>query len=687
MQSQLTQLEKTVVSFWRDTSSKLETAGSSTDHGTTKAGDFGDSSKSNPVYACEYGHTATIQGKVYTSASNLECQNLVQKDQQPEVPAMEQESNPDVFHGSLRQRLDCLAKLVTAEQAGNTATLDCFNKVFELLQSILDQFANVATKQGLDAVRVGTRHDVDLFHIALQEDLENNRTKTVQDLKTVSEEWRQNFMRCQDEKTSGETHDQHDRTRQDILSLRREMKQGLKLFREEAKQHFCISREQTTRHLKAFGQEHNQHVSNTVHRLNECLTNQKSSLVAFLESEKLFRQKLLSVPDALKELEEVITTRLPGREDQPQEEMPQAFSFAEIIKTHHKPLEGDVTGSEVCVQMHDQSTQTTELGVMSHQGTQTNELDEAPSNDQGMSFSPDVVLEETSDARLGYGDVISEGTQTLALEEQSLERSVPTPTASVDTNKAYLEMIPLILTGIRDMDQKVSVLIRRVEQQENRASPREVAASTTHLTARVGAGIDLEITSSSRERVNKKPKASGELAEMRSNGRYLESLASLLQPYMSSTSPSLGSSRVPSVSASARRVISEEKSAQSITGRDQSQDTLKETRSSLEREKKNKKQKTKHQVDIKGVFGHKQQFPRASVSNSSSGESAQGQNVQKRKWEAPEVPRSRADLLQQQQQAYRKNKRRSEQSHFKVAGAQRGCMSSVADNRSVPVFQ
>ncbi|KAG9577389.1 hypothetical protein KCU77_g11652, partial [Aureobasidium melanogenum] len=498
VQSQVRQLEKKVTSFWREIDAKLESTKSPfVKQSTTEVGITKDpSSTVSAIPACEFGQMVTIQGKADISASNQEYQDPLNSDQRPDVPTEGQDSSLGIFHGSLRQRLDCMAKLVSTQQVGHTATTDCFNKVFGMLQSVSDHSANVVTKQDLEALRVGTRRGLEIFRRTLRQDLEADRRATLQDVRTLLEE-----------------------LRQDLGSFRGETKQDLKTFSES----------------------HEQHMFTTEHRLKECLVSQINTLEAFRSSEKCVKQELSSIRDALKGLEEVVTARLPGKEDQPEvaKERSPAFSFAQIVKIGYDPFDGAADTSEVGVHVQGQSIQTLHS-------------------------------------------------------------------------------------------------ITRVAQTCN--------------------DTDLEIASSSRERVDDRAKAPEELAAMHSNEICPKTLASLLRSYMSSTSPSLGRSQESSVSPARSRAFSkEEKPAQQVLGRE----TVRiEARSSLDQEKKQKKHKSKHRVDLDGVFGPEQLLSRTPALVSSSGGHTHGQKAQKRNWEVPEIPQSRADLLQQQQQAYRKRQKK-----------------------------
>ena len=165
VQSGLGQLESTVASLWRDMDAKLQSIRSpAVEQSATEVESIrGPSKVVGAMYACEFGHVVTIQGKTDTSANDQDFQDPSNSEQRPDVLTEGQDSNPGIFHGSLRQRLDCMAKLVSTEQIGNTATTDCFNKVFQMLQSVSDHFANAATKQDLEALRAGTRQDLEIF--------------------------------------------------------------------------------------------------------------------------------------------------------------------------------------------------------------------------------------------------------------------------------------------------------------------------------------------------------------------------------------------------------------------------------------------------------------------------------------------------------------------------------------------
>ncbi|KAH0184231.1 hypothetical protein KCV00_g9198, partial [Aureobasidium melanogenum] len=496
VQSQVRQLENTVTSFWREIDAKLESTRSPViKQSTTEVGSIKKpSSTASAIPACEFGRMVSIQGKADISASNQEYQDPLNSDQRPDVPTEGQDSSAGIFHGSLRQRLDCMAKLVSTQQVGHTITNDCFNKVFEMLQSASDHSANVVTKQDLEALRVGTKRDLEIFRRTLRQDLETERRATMQEVRTLFEEFRQD------------------------LGSFRETKQDFETIRKE----------------------HDQHVLNTERQLKECLVSQTNTLEAFTSSGNCIQQELSSVRATLKVLEEVVTARLPVEEDQPEvaKARSPAFSFAQIVKIGYDPSNGAADAGEVGVHLQGQSTQ--------------------------------------------------------ALQS---------------------------ITGV----------------------------------AQTCTDADLEIVSSSRERVGNRAKAPEKLAEMHSNELCPKTLASLLRSYMSSTSPSLGRSQEPSVSPKRSRAISEEKPVQQVLGREE---VRTEVRSSLDREKRQKKHKSKHRVDLDGVFDPKQLLSRTPALVNSSGGSTHGQKVQKRKWEVAEIPQSRADLLQQQQQAYRKRQKK-----------------------------
>lgn len=555
VQSGLGQLESTVISLCRDIDAKLQSTRSpAVEQRATEVERIKDSSKNvGAIYACEFGHVVTIQGKADTSATDQEFQDPSNSDQHPDVLTEGQDPNPGIFHGSLRQRLDCMAKLVFTEQIGNKATTDCFNKVFEMLQSVSGHFANVATKQDLEALRAGTRQDLEMFRRTLRQDLEADRKATVQDVRTLFEEIRQDFGS----------------------------------FRGgEIKQEF-----ETIHH------KHDQHVSTTNHRLNECLTTQTNTLEAFRSSENRLEQEMSSVRDTLKGLIDVVTARLPVIEYQPEvvEEHPPAFSFAQLAKIDYDPSDG----AAECTNMP------------------------------------------------------TEGTHVLPWQGRSQQSPVPLLAAPVDPDRVYLESIPLILSEIRNMDQKILDLTLRVEQHANRATPTGMPVQATQYIAEVTQACDdtdSSLLPSSREFVGDRDKA----PEIYSNEICPKTLANLLRPYMSSSSSSLGRSQEPSISPETSRAMSEEMPVQQVPERD---DVRIEGRSRLHQKKRQKKQRIKHRVDIDGVFGSKQLSSRMPALVSSSG-LAHGQKVQKRKWEASEIPQSRADLLQQQQQAYRKKQRK-----------------------------
>ncbi|KAH0342254.1 hypothetical protein KCU83_g9339, partial [Aureobasidium melanogenum] len=309
VQSRVRQLENTVASFWWEIDAKLEsTRSSAVEKSTTEVGTIKDPSKTvSAIPACEFGQAITTQGKADISASNQEYQDPLNPDQRPDVPTEGQDSSVGIFHGSLRQRLDYLAKLVSTQQVGHTTTTDSFNTVFEMLQSASDQSANVVSKQDLEALRVGTRRDLEIFRRTLRQDLEADRRAIVQDFRTLFEELRQNF----------------------------------RSFRGETKQD-----------LKAFSENHEQHMSTTGHRLKEGLAKQANTLEAFRSSEKCIKQELSSVRDTLKELEEVVNARLPGKEDQPEvaKERSPALSFPQIVKIGYDPSDGvaDTRSASTC---------------------------------------------------------------------------------------------------------------------------------------------------------------------------------------------------------------------------------------------------------------------------------------------------------------------------------------------------
>ncbi|KAG9656347.1 hypothetical protein KCU95_g8855, partial [Aureobasidium melanogenum] len=497
VQSQMRQLENTVTSLWRDINTKLEsTRGPIVEQSTTEVGSIKDPSKTvGAIHACEFGQVVTIQGNAGIAASNQEYQDPLNSDQRSDVPTEGQDPGPGIFHGSLRQRLDCIAKLVSTQQVGHTATTDCFDKVFEILQSISDHSVNVVTEQDLEALRVGTRQDLEVFRRTLRQDLETDRRTTLQNVRILFEE-----------------------LRQDLRSFRGETKQDFETIREK----------------------HDQHVLNTDHRLKECLINQTNTLEVFRSSEECVKQELSSVRDTLKGLEEIVTTRLPVKESQPEviKERSPAFSFAQIVKIDYDPSHGAADTSEVGVHLQGQSKQTLQS-----------------------------------------------------------------------------------ITGV----------------------------------AQACNGTDLETVSSNRERVDDRAKAPEKLAGMHSNELCPKTLANLLRSYMTSTSPSLGRSQEPSMSPTRSRAISEEKPAQQVLG---TEDVWIETKSSLDQEKRQKKHKSKHRVDLDGLSGPKQLLSRTPALVNSSGGPAHGQKAQKRKFEVPEIPQSRADLLQQQQQAYHKKQKK-----------------------------
>lgn len=139
---------------------------------------------------------------------------------------------------------------------------------------------------------------------------------------------------------------------------------------------------------------------------------------------------------------------------------------------------------------------------------------------------------------------------------------------------------------------------------------------------------DLEIMSSNGDRVDDRAKASGRLAEICSNAICPKAFADPLRPYMSSTSTSSSRSQESSVSPARCRPISEEEPAQQVSGR---KDVQTEARSGLDQEKRQKKHKSKHRIDLGGVFGPKQLLSSTPSLISNSGGPVYGQKAQKRK--------------------------------------------------------
>ncbi|KAH0373223.1 hypothetical protein KCU65_g750, partial [Aureobasidium melanogenum] len=750
IQSQVKQLEKTVTSFWKDTNAKLEsTKNLAVKQSTTEVGNIKDSSKTvGAVHACEFGHTVTVQGKADVSASNQEYQIPLDPNQQPDVPTEGQESSSGMFHGSLRQRLDCVARVVSSQQVGHTATTDCFNKVSEILQSISDHPANVVTKEDLEALRMGTRRDLEVFRRTLRQDPEADRKATLQsvrnlfeelrqdlgsfrgetkqDVKTLFEEMRQNLgplreeikqtleslrgetkqelgsVRAetkQDFNTIREKLDQHElatenrlkecltnqtttfeELRRDLRSSRAESKQDLITVREENRQDLQSLREETKQDLKTFSESHVQHMYTTEHRLKECLVhqtttldelrqdlgsireeskqsletihggikqdfnticekhsqhelatenllkeclaNQTNTLEAFGSSEMCMKQELSSVRDTLKGLKEVVTARLPVKENQLD-----LGSFRGEIKTDFESMH----------QRHDQHVLDTENWLKECLTNQTNTLGVFRTSEnrfkQELSSIRDVLegLEEVVTARLP----VKEDRPEVVEKRSPAFSFVQVIRIDHDPSDGTADASEL---GVHLRDQSTRTLqsIAGVAQASN--------------------DTDLEIVSSGRERVGHRAKAPEKLAVMHSNEICSKTLASLLRSYMSSTSPSLGRSQESSISPTRSRAISEEeKPAQQALGRE---DVRIGAKSSLGQEKRQKKHKSKHRVDLDGVFGPKQLIPKTPALVSSSGGPAHGQKAQKRKWEVSEIPQSRADLLQQQQQAYRKKQKK-----------------------------
>lgn len=109
------------------------------------------------------------------------------------------------------------------------------------------------------------------------------------------------------------------------------------------------------------------------------------------------------------------------------------------------------------------------------------------------------------------------------------------------------------------------------------------------------------------------------------NGAADASLAGLLEPSMSLTSPSAPGTQELSVSRLRSTGISKEESAQAFLA---GEDVWTEARSSSDQEKRQKTQRTRYRVSSAEVlFGHKQ----APISTSSSCEPARGQKVRNNK--------------------------------------------------------
>lgn len=317
VQSRMSQLESTVISFWRNIDAKLESPrGSIVEQSTTEIENIGDSStSSDATSAREFGHVVTVREKPDTMVNDQEkCRSLLDSDRPPDTPTNGQSSSPDIFHGSLTQRLDCMAKLVSTEQTVQTAITDRFDKVFEMLQSVSDHSANVVSKQDLEALRVGISQDLDILRRALRKDLDTDRGAILQDMKLLVEE---------------ERHEP---------KAFREMKQDIKSFRKI----------------------HDQRLSTTGHQLNECLVNQTSTLETVRNSETRFEQELSSVRDTLTRLEGIVIARLPVGESQSEvvKERPPVFSFAQIVKMDYDPCVNPLDASEGRVRLQEQSPRT-----------------------------------------------------------------------------------------------------------------------------------------------------------------------------------------------------------------------------------------------------------------------------------------------------------------------------------------
>lgn len=316
VQSRMNQLESTVVSFWRDIDTKLESTTSPIlEQNTTEIENIGDSATSgDAINADESGYVVTFRDKPDTAASDQECQDPSNSDQPPNTPTDGQCASPNIFYGSLTQRMDCMAKLVSTEQIVQTATTDRFNKVFEMLQSVLDHSSNVVTKQDLEALRQKISQDLVIFRRELRQDLETDREATSQDIKLLVEE-----------------------ERQDPKAFK-EMKQELKNFRKV----------------------HDQRLSTTGHQLNECLANQTNTLETVRNSEARFEQELSSVRDALTRLAGIVIARLPVRDYQPDvvKERQPAFSFAQTTRIDCNPSVDPVDASEASVRLQDRSPRT-----------------------------------------------------------------------------------------------------------------------------------------------------------------------------------------------------------------------------------------------------------------------------------------------------------------------------------------
>ncbi|KAG9953839.1 hypothetical protein KCU85_g1104, partial [Aureobasidium melanogenum] len=161
----------------------------------------------------------------------------------------------------------------------------------------------------------------------------------------------------QDLRTFSESHAQH------ICTTEHRLKESLvnqTNTLEALRQDLVSDREDAKQDLETIRENHDQRVLNTEERLKECLVNQTDTLEAFRSSEKCVEQELSSVRDTLNGLKEVVTTRLPAKEDRPEvvEERSATVSYAQIAEINYDPSDGAAVASEVDVHLQSQGTQT-----------------------------------------------------------------------------------------------------------------------------------------------------------------------------------------------------------------------------------------------------------------------------------------------------------------------------------------
>ncbi|KAI5200035.1 hypothetical protein E4T38_06702 [Aureobasidium subglaciale] len=414
--------------------------------------------------------------------------------------------------------------------------------------------------------------------------------------------------------------------------------------------------------LTAFSREQSQHVLETEMPLDRCLTNQMSTNQGLRLSEKWLKEGLTNVDDTLERLEGKHDTSLQIREEMVEEalENRRPLSLSDIVHIDQEPsspipsLE-EIREEDLNVEVQDQGTQTFEYDMEFHhhqarmspevnihdddqisgyrgaaesvaRGTQTYELDTSL-HYASASSSVMTPHEECLDSNAAAEGPGIPDSQTRAPEEQPQTEILPLPTVTtiLDMSEMQRDMLPQILSEIRNLENQVSKVSCQIKQWETRAHSQVLSIQAAlPLTTTPGAGED------------------------EATGFRLPSPESVND----------NSVKITSTVDLEKRRKHKAVATRSIETPGRGEVVPKHVFEAPKRTKS--KQGKSHIFSEEGrVGGQKHPTNSTLATANSNAERSHGRMGQERKWEQPEITSSRENLLQQQRHAYRKKQRMS----------------------------